>query len=442
MANHESEEETARQLLAPLVSSPTSASTVDIRRAVATGRRRVRTRRLAGVGAVAVVAGFAIAGVPATMDLAGRATEPAPPPAATQPSYPDGPASPTPAALPVCVVDRLPVPDDAFQSLVTGGDPSGRFLLGRSYHHTGRDGSNLISGIRVEQVIWDHGELTVLDLPGWDGMLIDINSHGVAIGTSFPASDSLVQTGWVYADGELGELAGGVPRAINERGAVAGSREPVEFHYRPVVWRSPDADPEELSIPGSSWSVEAVGVDVDGTVVGAGHDRDQVTGPPASAFVWWPDGTRQDLPVPPGTDGFMPTHIRDGVVTGRADYRQSQDLARFPVVQYDLATGEFTELSGDGMLHAFEWTATGWLAGTSLASETGLGLWHHSTGVLPLPVRLPGVEDLPEEDLTSSIASVSDDGRVLGGQLSSGRAVPADGGQTMGVDDAASWRCE
>jgi hypothetical protein len=348
----------------------------------------------------------------------------------------------------------LPLPGEPYQSLVTGGDPTGRFLLGRSYSWASAGESNIIAGTRTEAVIWDDGEPAVVEIPGSDGTLVDINSTGVAVGTSFQG-DVGPQTGWVYRDGQLSALAGGGVDAlsglsINEQSVIAGAvprPEPGDGEDRvvPAVWWSPAAEPVELSVPGPTWSVTALDVDADGTVVGSGYDLAERPDAPDYTFVWRPDGTRQRLP-PPTVDGVTATGwragaIRDGLVTGQAQLPlESGTGFELVLIRYDLRAGEFSDPFEAAPFYPLAWSPQGWSVGSD---PDGLWLAGPAGELVRMPDRLPGVGAAePGSDFGPQIVSVSDDGRVVGGQLYSGRTIEGDGGFPMTVDDAAIWRCE
>lgn len=426
--------EYGRRMLAPLAGEPAGASTVDIRRAIADGRRRQRVRRVAGGSAVAAATALVVAGVPVA--LAAADGPDTPPPAATPSAMPASPTassgSPTASSGPVppseCQLQDLPVPEGAYQSLVTGGDPTGRFLLGRSYDW---------EAPTIQVLLWDDGEPVAVDMPGADPALDDANSSGVAVGTSYETYQGADHpVSWIYRDGQLTRLPGEdvAVSAINEPGVVVGTREDPEREQVPVVWRSATAEPEDLSVPDDSWSVEAHDVDGDGTVVGSGSDRDQRPDPPEHSFVWLPDGTRQELPMPEvdhGTvTGFAARSIQDGVVIGHATRDLGDGLIDLPAFRYDLRTGEFTGLSGGVEFGVEAWNAAGWVVGHT---RDGLVLLAGSE-----PVALPYPE-LPEDPLVRAgqlpiVATVSDDGRTVAGQVHIG------GGEDW-YARAVAWRC-
>lgn len=413
------QDELARRLLAPLAGEPAGPSTVDIRRAMAEGRRRLRTRRLAGVGVAAAVTVLVAAGVPVAVDAPWQLAEPPPP--LTTPSTPATPTPAGPAPPEACELADLAVPDDAYQSLVAGGDPTGRFVLGSTYHWDA-------PSERV--VVWDGGEPIAVHMPGEDPSLDDINSSGVGVGSSFLSDQT--QVSWLYRDGAVRRLPDGyLATSINEQGAIAGSVGPATGQRRPAVLRSPTADPEELSVPGPSWDVTATDVGADGTVVGSGQDMDQVPRPPSHGFVWLPDGTRRQLPAPmidgERSSGFAPDSIRDGVVTGLAIELIEPDGHTYRLFEYELRTGEFTDLSGHAPFVPHAWNAQRWLVG-----HTGEELLLQA-GPVQVPLPHPELPESPEDRFLDlpTVMLVSDDGRTIAGDV-----------RVDGTPRAVVWRCE
>lgn len=414
------QDQDARRLLAPLAGEPAGPSSVDIRRAIADGRRRLRTRRLVGASAVAAATVMIAAGVPVALDRAGGTAEP--PPVAATPG--GGTASPTagpgttePTVPSRCEMSYLPVPDGVGFSELTGGDPSGRILLGTaSYAPPGQ-----------QVLYWKDGDLTTVDIPGVGARLVDANAGGAAVGNSYASSRDL-STGqaWFYRDGQVTRLPGESVQAVavNDAAMVVGSRGVGEESTGvPVVWRSPESAPEPLSLPRGEWVVRATDVDADGTVVGTGADLAERPDPPERSFVWLPDGTRHELPWPTinGTtaDGFRAESIRNGVVTGIGI-----DGGRHHQYQYDLVAGDFTPLADGVEIGAYAWNRAGWVVG---GTADGLMLLAGSRLV-----------PLPQPELKVTIPDVSPRQFLLG---EDGRTVA---GTVLDEDAdfrAAVWRC-
>jgi hypothetical protein len=390
------EYEEARRLLAPFASEPTRPSTVDVQRAMADGRRGLRTRRLAGVGAVAAVTALVVAGVPVAL-AAVRAplnppvaaatvtpsATPTPTPSPSPESFPVPTASPEPAPEPPtsCELELPPLPADASQSWAFGTDPTGRIVFGKYHQPAGPDLTS------ITPVLWIDGEAVPLDGAGEDPNIAAVNSSGVAVGSGFVGETEaeIRRVAWIYQDGEVTELAGddAEPFAITDDGMVVGT---VSDRTVPVVWPSPDAPAEQLPTPEltDNWIISEV--KPDGTIVGFNNDDLE------NSFVWWPDGSVQAIPMSKVDGewfGFRAYALNGHVVVGEAWYDGWFQSA----AAYDLATGEYRFLSQDAPLD--------------------LGL-HNEYG----PNRP---------------TSVTDDGRTITGVVEAAEA--------EGLSRAAVWRC-
>lgn len=240
-------------------SEPTVRSRPTLVADVRTGAmRRRRRRRFAGgtaIAAAAVVVASAVA-AGGLRSVAGPDNSVGTP-VSTSPS-PN--ASPPPAAPKSCQLDRLPVPDGHPRSVVTGGDRTGRFLVGRAYGSTGHVDKHPL-------LIWDDGKLTRVDMPGDDEQFTDINRAGTAVGASFAGSDT--QRAYIYRDGALTRLPapnGSVEaRAINDRNVIVGNLGGSTTPGKPLVWRDPAAQPQLLPLPAGYPEGRTTDVDADGT---------------------------------------------------------------------------------------------------------------------------------------------------------------------------------
>ncbi|HEX6683528.1 MAG TPA: hypothetical protein VF062_12060 [Candidatus Limnocylindrales bacterium] len=74
-----------------------------------------------------------------------------------------------------------------------GGDPTGRFLVGTVI------GADTLS----RPVLWDRGQLTILDAPTPDVSYLAVNSRGTVAGGGFGPNGAIF---WVYRDGVFTEL--------------------------------------------------------------------------------------------------------------------------------------------------------------------------------------------------------------------------------------------
>jgi hypothetical protein len=374
-------------------------------------RRRRHRRRLGGVVAVTVAVAASTITVGELRSLVGSGDSVETPGASASASAPAGPAAPK-----ECRIDRLPVPAGHPASIVTGGDPTGRYLVGRAYGSTGHVEKHRL-------LIWDNGRLTTVDMPGTDETFQDINGSGVAVGSSF--DDGGGTSAYVYRDGKLTKLPAPATfvevRAVGENGTIVGAvRDSDVGPHRPLVWRDPAGQPQQLDLPNGSASGVAVDVGADGTIVGSvsktGLDDGQ-------GYLWKPDGTGQMLPMPEingkPANGWSPTSVHNGVIFGNAVVRSNTNpvLVNHPLL-FDLRTGKFTILT-----HAYggEGNTMGWLLVTanplSVAAPTG-------RAILP-PLASTG------DRMIDRAAFISEDGRVIGGQS----------GDANGQMQAVRWTC-
>jgi hypothetical protein len=380
----------------------------DVRRGALRRRRR---RRL--LGGTAVTVGAALV---ASMVAAGGLRSVAGPgdDAGTNGATTSTSAAPVPGN---CRVEKLPVPDGHPRSLVTGGDPGGRFLVGRAYAGTG-----FVD--RHPLLIWDGDRMTRVDTPGSDATFADVNGSGVAVGSSM--DNGVRSSAHVYRDGRLGTLqapagsgeAGVRATAVGENGTVAGILGDGTGLDRPLVWRDPGAPAQPLTLPDGFTSGQAGDVDTDGTILGT------VTTPGTGGreavdrgYVWNPDGTGRLLPLPE-IDGrpaqsLWPTSMHNGIVFGRAITRDATTMKSHPLL-FELRTGRYTMLTGAFGLVG---NSMGWMVqeGDRLSVAT-------PTGRADLP---------PLASSGARAAVISADGLVIGGQSND-----ADGRM-----QAVRWRC-
>ena len=404
-----SDEEYGAALLRPLDREPTGPSTVDVMRAVDDGRRYRRRARVAGVAGVVAATALVVSGG-ATVVGWGRhappSVDPRPPAAsATLPS----PSPTTPAGPSACTLQRLPVPaGQPPKSLVTGGDPTGRYVLGRSYP----------GGQSHPLLIWDNGQVRTVAMTGQDQELVDINSTGtVAVGNSFVGPKSDQETAWVYHDGVMTRLPGNDTSVagVNDRGVMVG-----QAGGKPVTWASPTSAPTALSVP-AGWTGAVSAIDENGTMVGSVSPSGP--GEAATPYLWHPDGSGEPLPMPvvngqPVTLA-MARAIRGDWVVGWAGL--DVDKARYVYApRWNLRTGKVDTDTFPGL--AYSVNASGWVAGESgPAAMLGTG-----------GERLT----LPDLGATGTLVvniayTVSDDGAVLAGQAQTANGDPV----------AVEWHC-
>ncbi|MGI5246685.1 hypothetical protein [Dactylosporangium sp. CA-139066] len=238
--------------------------------------RRSRRHRALGAGLGIIVVTMAVTAV------------------AMWPGSDDGPTtaavgattSPTPrGTLPdKCVLHVLATPADAQFSSVTGGDPSGRYLLTRSSQ-----------GAAKQIRIWNGDSSRVVAMTGEDAVLDDVNAAGTAVGSSY-VKDSLAA--WLYRDGAVKRLAGDSvsANAVNSGNLVVGLRVSGPGLEQPVVWRALDRPAEQLPLPDGALGGRAVDVAEDGTIVGVVH----LPGGANQGYVWLPNGEHRQLPPTAG----------------------------------------------------------------------------------------------------------------------------------------------
>jgi hypothetical protein len=240
-----------------------------------------------------------------------------------------------PVAGPACQAALLPTLGSGVSEL-RGGDPSGRYLVGREY---------LPESALPTAVVWVDHEPRALDtsalLPYVDVTPTDVNRYGTIVGYRMRDYSSFYQDAWVYRDGRFTMLVGlrptdvTVPTAINSRGDIVGySLDTVgtTATYHAVVWPADAAGTvRELTVPGQSgvWTM-GLDIDEDGTVLG------WLSGPSVPiSYIWPPDGAPYPLQGPAGVQVNQARAIRNGWVVGfgQIDYMQGVGL------RWNLRTG-------------------------------------------------------------------------------------------------------
>jgi len=404
-------------LLQSLDDEPRTPSTVDVRRAITDGRRRRRIRRGVGYASAAAVTVLAVAGA----SLAGGRMNQAPSHTAATTARPKAPYKipgtagwRAPAASPPtsCTLNRLPVPDNEPQALVSGADPAGRYIVGRTYPKRGS----------YQAVIWHDGKVRKANLPGnEEESLRDVNSKGTAVGWSYAGKP----VPYVYRDGKVSKLPGvknGSANAINDAGAILGDDDSGKAI---LVWPSATAKPFRLPLPAGTSGAEAGDIDEDGTVVGTLNDK--------QPYVWFPDGTHRELAMPsldgsPVTEAHVFT-IHNGWATGVA----TKDLngngtagagGGIGSVRWNVRTGE-TQVFDQFLVRASTANAHGWQVGTD---HQGRAVFMAGTAT----VTLPDLYAHQKDDLQNIATTVSDDGRTIAGQ--------SDDATT--AIQAVVWRCQ
>ncbi|MER7440623.1 hypothetical protein [Micromonospora avicenniae] len=402
------DENQVADLLRRLDDEPTRPPRVDLAGAIREARRRRRNRRVTAAGAAALGV-LAVAVLPVALPGADR-TAPAPATSAS-PSTPAPKPSPTGPWLGQCTATQLPVPGGDPRGEVTGGDPDGRWLVGRGQPQ-GR--------LNFRLLIWDGDQVREVEMPGSAQELVDVNRAGLAVGWSMGARDG--SPAWAVRDGKVLSLPGvisGGAMAVNDAGQIVGWRSvrgPGEpgVTQTPVVWDSYRSEAVDLPLPEPRWEGQAIGIDEDGTILASMSEGR--LGAATRAVVWRPGAARPEvLPLPQVPGGvafqFEPLSLSGGWVTGIADrYNQPgvprSGTNRYPV-RINLRTGEADVLKG--VLFNGTGNGRGWVAGWLAGDVPGL-LTDTESVKLPVPDGWRG-------EARGGVRSFSDDSRVLGGQL-------------------------
>ncbi|MBB4691266.1 hypothetical protein [Paractinoplanes abujensis] len=335
-----SEDDRAVRILRTLPDEPPAPSTVDVARTMAEGRRRRRARRWSGGVALAAVTAVAAGG--GTVAVSAMRTEPAPVP---RPAASTAASTAVAAPVPLprnCQVTLLPS-RGIRKALVTAGDPSGRYLAGRIYPGDGPS----------QTVIWKDGKLLpAVSMEGADASWEDINSSGLAVGTSFDGDQQQAFTiAPPFSVDAVTRLPGGraVAAAVNDAGVIVGQLGDPFTDGVPARWASPTAGAEKLPLPAGYPRGAAKAIDEDGTVAGlVSRGRERL----GTGYLWQPDGTGRLIPRPDAggekADFFWPESISDGVVYGRAGRDSADGSSReFASYAYTIATGAFRKLPVD-----------------------------------------------------------------------------------------------
>ncbi|MEV4275745.1 hypothetical protein [Actinoplanes xinjiangensis] len=384
-------DERAVRLLRPLREEPEGPPRIDVPRTMVEGRRRRVLRRWSGGAALITLTSVAAGGGTLAVSAL-REPVPVPTVTATATATPSQVAA-APAVPTGCKVTRLPT-DGARKAVLTAGDPSGRYLGGRTY------------GTGAGPIVWKDGRIFARPrLTGEDAGLNDINSSGVAIGSAFLGQR---QQGYVYRDGRVTELDGRhtAPLAINDAGVIVGAIGEV-LHEAPVRWDSPGAKAVRLPMPAGMTSGRADAVDEDGTVVGriAADSRELDSG-----YLWLPDGTGRAMEMPEieggPADYFWPDSISNGWVAGRAVDDRADGSRWFTAMRYRIADGSWEKLPENVFPNLI--AANGWVAGGPTGRDEAPIITAGSE-----VVRLPRYKTAKEYE----ISTFSADGRRLGGYI-------------------------
>jgi hypothetical protein len=394
------------RLLRPLATEPPAATRISVAEAMRVGRRARRTRMWSIFsGLIAVIAAGAIG---SALALTAPAAKP-------KPHLPTDPTIPA-----ACTAIRLPTGGAALAA-VTGGDPSGTYLVGTT---------NPDSQKTKAVLVWRDGKL-VASVPqtGRSSVMSDINASGVAVGSN-TESPFLP---YVYRNGGVRRLTGtGNAQAINDAGMIAGTRQ-ISYQEIPERWASPDAQPELMKLPPGTLGGKAIDIAEDGTITVTLSTKTYIQ----QAYLWFPDGTTRAIDAPKAGKGqttrFWSAYFRFGWLYGDVvtfepataassgppgDPNAPQGAYRFNTAsyRYHVASGTWQKLPKGA---AFDLTTPF----VTLEAFIGKQIF-----TFPEPANKRADDDF-------QIASVSDDGRTAGGRSLSNRADPSH------QDEPFMWRC-
>ena len=200
-----------------------------------------------------------------------------------------------------CRTVVLPTPAGT-SSTVTGGDLTGRYLVGRVNYPD-----------RSAGALWRHGRFTEIDASPLGGVQVeyhDVNRHGVVVGERMTDFGSFHTDAFTYRRGTftlLPALRAGEPTealGINSRGDVVGNS--IGNGFTPVVWPANRPGTVRALAPATG---RAMGIDEDGSVVGY-----LAPFPPGTPYLWPAKGTPR--PLPDGGMGGNAVGIQRGMVAG------------------------------------------------------------------------------------------------------------------------------
>ena len=400
-----------RRLLRPLATEPPAATRINVAEAMRRGRRARRARAWAIISGLTAVIAAAATG--SALALTAPAVKP-------KPDLPTDPAIPT-----ACTAIRLPTGGAAAAATVTGGDPSGAYLVGSTNPSAGKTRAVLV---------WRDGELVArVPQTGRSPMMSDINASGVAVGST-TESPFLP---YVYRNGRVSRLPGvGTARAINDDGMIAGTRE--AGRGVPVRWASPDSQPEVMKLPPGTLGGQATDIAEDGTIAVRLSTKTYIE----QTYLWFPDGTSRPIEAPTAGKGqatrFWSVYFRFGWLYGDvatfapAGTASSGPSAEVPAGNPNVPEGPY---SWDTSAYRYHVASGTWqklpqgevpaLAGDFVTLQAYIG---KQIFTFPEPVG-------KRADDGFQIAVVSDDGRTAGGGSLSNRADPAH------HDEPVMWRC-
>lgn len=383
------EQDYARRALRLLDEEPDWPSIVDLDRAVVEGRRQVRRRTAVRITAAAVAVGLAAGGAAGTVAHRHAGT-----PLSGGPQASASVAVQAPTAPSACVAHLLPVPKGHQGIVVMGGDPDGRYLVGRSVDASGRH----------HPLLWTDGTLRDLDPVGTVSEV-----DGIAVNSSGTVAWSSGRT-WLYRGGNVTPLTaadGYRVMRLDPAGGLLAVDGRLRLLSLPAGGAPAVRDLQALD-PIGTGTVFAVGAD--GTAVGravTGTSAQQAT----RGAVWRADGSFALLPVPGQDNAARPMAVAGDWAGGSSwtvpspEPTNASDPANG--VRWNLTTGNAEKVPGIARVEGVN--RYGWLVGEDSHTVPVAVLGDH---VVHLPVPAGA------EPIGSMAVTVSDDGRVVGGQVS------------------------
>jgi hypothetical protein len=337
--------------------------------------RKFRNRRRLLLGGSAVVVAAAAA-ITAGVAFAGE----------------DEPALPMAA----CTVERLPEPEGMWISAAHGIDPTGSIVAGYAAPRPGGE------DLGDHALLWRDGAMEDVPMPASQSVLVDVNSSGVAVGTTGPLGEKRPV---VYRDGEVAVLPGaetGEAAGINEVGDIAGTiGDFIVGDERPVLWPH-DADaPVELPLPEDAAGGVANQVDESGTVVGSYRPSDVENG--GVPYMWTPDGEGVELPVPTDLKVWSAdaVNVGGGSIIGYAMVEDAEGNVDATTLRWEIGGGEPEVLDMDD---AYGINEAGTVVGQALDGRPAL-------------LTSDGIEVLPGlfENPRATAEAISADGKTIAG---------------------------
>jgi len=229
-------------------------------------------------------------------------------------------ATVTTAAPGGCEISKLPVPEGTSRSDVTGGDPTGRYLIG--------DATVRVDGVStLAALLWIDGRLSDFRAPYPGARLADVNASGAITGTTYNQTDG--QFAWRYDRGQFSKLPGLEPGhstsavAINRQGDVLGSSLDAAQRAVPVIWpaRQPGTV-RPVRAAGQPATITPWDLDDDGTVLATTN---------METYIVPPRGRAWKLTGPAGSTAVGATAIRNGWVAGYENVAPHSVPVRFQV---------------------------------------------------------------------------------------------------------------